>query len=32
VADKKKTARVVKKNQYGEAYRLVFPHVTEELS
>jgi|GEM_PF-6337433 hypothetical protein len=32
VAHKKKTARVVKKIQYGEAYQRVFPHVTEELS
>jgi hypothetical protein len=32
VAHKKKTARVVKKFQYGEAYQRVFPHVTEELS
>jgi hypothetical protein len=32
VADKKKTARVVKNNQYGEAYQHIFLHVTEELS
>ena len=32
VAHKKKTARVVKKFQYGEAYQRAFPHVTEELS
>jgi len=32
VAHKKKTASVVKKFQYGEAYQRVFTHVTEELS
>jgi hypothetical protein len=32
VAHKKKTARVVKKIQYREAYQRAFPHVTEELS
>jgi hypothetical protein len=31
-AHKKKTARVVKKFQFGEAYQRVFPHVNEELS
>ena len=32
VAHKKKTARVVKEIQYGEACQRVFPQVTEELS
>jgi hypothetical protein len=32
VVHKEKTARVVKRIQYGEAYLHVFPHVTEELS
>ena len=32
VAHQKKTATMVKKIQYGEAYQRVFPHVTEELS
>ncbi len=32
VANKKKTARAVKKIQYGEVYQRVFPHVSEELS
>jgi hypothetical protein len=32
VAQKKKTASVVRKIRYGEAYQRVFPHITEELS
>jgi hypothetical protein len=32
VAHTKKTARVVSKIQYREAYPRVFPHVIEELS